>query len=528
MDSLYFFTKAVLGYNKLVDHYHLPFCDRLQVPQPGRGRGELRPRGTYKSTILKAFALWRSLPIGNDYPADLEEKWRVVHNPDLRIAFVGESDTVAQKNLNDIKWHVESNAFFRWLFPEFTFPTGNTKWTTDEIIFPFRSRSYDESSITTLGVGAKRTGFHWDLIIYDDIIGEKASVSEALMEGAWSWFQYASGMLVSQQVSEEVFIGTRWKHGTADIYGKVMEQMPSNSERGFEWHTSSIVEPDEDGVEKSVFPEEFPDKVIEAIRRRLGEYKFNCQYMNRPSSPEGSDFPPQDLRDYSISDDRKTLLPTDGTPPVRLSQLMRATFLDPSAGGRSAQCEAALATCGMAPDGRVFVLHSWGKNCGFGEQLEQMHRVNDRFLPTYNRYEQVGAQKALEDVEKERKGQVACRFCLLQGRKNVIHRHMRLEGVKPPQGAGEQSKHERIRAFLGPFVESNRLYLGPNMHSLRTQILEFPHGALVDRLDALAYCVKQLYKPTSQDELEAQTSDLERFRSNMGPYTKTEYDYGGM
>jgi hypothetical protein len=66
------------------------------------------------------------------------------------------------------------------------------------------------------------------------------------------------------------------------------------------------------------------------------------------------------------------------------------------------------------------------------------------------------------------------------------------------------------------------------MLALRTQILEFPHGALKDRLDALAYAVKQCYPPVSEEEEKERAADLQARREAMGPYTKTQYDYGGM
>src|SRR5882672_3930538 len=236
--GLYYFTTAVLGYKELVPHFHLEFCAHIQNTINIRKRGYLRPRGTFKSSIIsKSYTLWRlagggSSAINNLLEMTAEEQlnfYRAYPDMDprnLRIIIIGESDTVAQKNLRDPKWHLQNNDLLKWLFPELIPPNINdTKWTDDEVLLP-RTKSFDESTITCDGVGAKRTGFHWDIIIYDDPIGEKASKSEAVMEEAWSWFQYAPGMLHDPRSGEELYAGTRWGDGQKDLPGKIMALLP--------------------------------------------------------------------------------------------------------------------------------------------------------------------------------------------------------------------------------------------------------------------------------------------------------------
>src|SRR6266478_39481 len=173
--GLYYFVKVVMGYKELVTHFHLEFCNHIQNTIQQRKRGYLRPRGTFKSTIIsKSYPLWRlaggGSPIIEDLlrfePAEQLAFYQTYPEQDprnLRIMIIGESDTVAQKNLRDPKWHLQNNDLLKWLFPELIPPDTNaTKWTDDEILLP-RSKSFDESTITCDGVGAKRTGFHWDL-----------------------------------------------------------------------------------------------------------------------------------------------------------------------------------------------------------------------------------------------------------------------------------------------------------------------------------------------------------------------------
>lgn len=140
-DSLYEFARATLNYKEMTPAFHLPLCNLVQNRE-NKKQGILAPRGHFKSTIFKAYALWR-----------------ILHDCNLRVLYVGESDTVAQKNLRDIRGRIENNQVLLWLFPELIPPDFNaTKWTDSEILLP-RTASFDETSIMTAGVGAKMTGF---------------------------------------------------------------------------------------------------------------------------------------------------------------------------------------------------------------------------------------------------------------------------------------------------------------------------------------------------------------------------------
>src|SRR6266576_2041488 len=228
--SLYYFAKVLLGYKDMSDDFHLPLC-RDEIEGNWTKKGFLLPRGHFKSTIItKARTLWL-----------------LTKDPERRFLFVGESDKVAKKNLNDIKWHCENNRILKWLYPELVPPDFNaTKWTDTEILLP-RQGTYDEPTIMSVGVGAKVTGFHFTDIIYDDIFGELAAGSRAEAERVIEWVQYAPGLLVNQETSCEVFVGTRWKHGNGDVYGWVMENIPF-----VEWYRRAAVE---EGV--PIFPQRY-------------------------------------------------------------------------------------------------------------------------------------------------------------------------------------------------------------------------------------------------------------------------------
>lgn len=566
LTNLYYFSKVVLGYKELSPRLHLEFCDWIQETFWIRFRGGLIPRGHFKSTIVsKSYPLWRLLDIPEHlfakYP-DLEQ-YRQYHDSNTRVLIVGESAEVAAKNIKDVKWNLLHNQLLQALFPSLVPPDINdTIWREDEILLP-RSRSFDESSLTTIGVGAKTTGKHWDLIIYDDLIGEKAAKSEAEMEAAKHWFKFAPGLANNPETVEELFIGTRWKAGTADLYGYVMATLPSeiedvakesvssessavgglggvpgggassrvNSEGersgGFVWYIRSAIEPNpRTGEPEPIFPERFSVRTLELIRKREGEYAYSCNYLNNPVAEGISDFDLRWLKEYKVAEDGKTLEFSDGSPAIVLGHLTRISFYDPSSGGRSAKCEAAITAVGGDALRRKIFLAEWSDNTTYGKAACKWMSLNDKFIFAKNYYEKVSGQKSIEDIVYLlnailRSGK-PCPHC------GTNHRPMRVEGITPPGGSAEKSKDDRIRGYLQETVEAGRFYIRHNSHrKFRTQYSEFPHGSLKDVLDSAAYAVHLSPTPRSWEEVQEEKEREKLMTQVHHPRTHTEYNYGG-
>jgi hypothetical protein len=184
----------------------------------------------------------------------------------------------------------------------------------------------------------------------------------------------------------------------------------------------------------------------------------------------------------------------------------------------------------MAADKRIFVLEAWGENCSIGQAVEHWHVMNDRWRGYKNHYELVGAQKSVEDFCLERKLQPQCPYCtagnVIDGKfaKNP-HRRILPIGVKPE--GGQMSKEERIRMYAQKPFEEKRVYLRRGMTKLRQQIIEFPHGALVDMFDTLAYLCKLLRAPLSDADASSDKAESARHHIAGKPFTHAERDYGG-
>lgn len=510
--SPYFFSRVIAGYGDLTEDLHQPICTWFVRSEADRGRGLLMPRKYFKSSMLKGYVEW-----------SLTQH----HGRERRFLFVGENEDVGKKNVTDIQWKLREDKLFQALYPWLVPSDKGREWPASSLTLP-RSRSYDEPTIASIGIGTKHTGFHYTDVIYDDPIGLVAANSVVEMAKAIDWFKAAPGLLDSNDALE-LYVGTRWKHGKADLPGWIMKELPprlvDHRREGYTWVVRDAIE---DG--RSIFPRQLsptgkrigyslPD--LMAMKKRMGTYLFNANMRNNPTAGEDTDFPEAWVKKYRINEDRRSLTLLDVNQRVERSSLVFITVLDPSSGGKSAEAENAIIVIGCDRKGRILVVDAWAKNCSFGAAVERWHVMNDKWRCWRQWYEAVGAHKEVGEKFKERADYQGiaqpCPYC------SKVHIKMRPRPILPPPGP----KEDRIRELAQPAFEEGRVYIGEHHTTLERQILDFPHGELVDLFDTLAYAISKARKPVLYDEDQAKTSDtIPRGRPHQ-PRTYSGTDYGG-
>ena len=103
-ESLYHFTKYILGYKDLVYRVHKPLCDFIQNNgKDGNTLLDLEPRDTFKTTCGSiGFSIWS-----------------IINNYDIRINLNHKILGKVREKLVEIKGHFESNKLFRHLYGDF-------------------------------------------------------------------------------------------------------------------------------------------------------------------------------------------------------------------------------------------------------------------------------------------------------------------------------------------------------------------------------------------------------------------------
>jgi len=193
--SLWMTAYHLLGYRDLSHNTH----DKpIRTLETQGNKLLVLPRGTFKTSIAAVA-----------YPI-----WRLINNPNLRILLDSELYTNSKNTLREIKSHLESQRF--------TALFGNWKtqvWNEGELLIAPRTEIKKEASLTCSGIGAQKTGQHYDLIIADDMNSPKNSHTPELCKRVIDHYRFYTSLL--DPGAEKVIIGTRYSAN--DLIGFILE-----------------------------------------------------------------------------------------------------------------------------------------------------------------------------------------------------------------------------------------------------------------------------------------------------------------
>ena len=270
------FCFRCLGFSDMLPvHYDL--CSFLQV-NSFKSKLVLMPRYSFKSTIC---TVGLSL-------------WELVRNPDARILIYSDAVTKAEGFLDSIKAHIEgrvSKSVFRQVFGSRESDVKSGRWNRDQIIISTRTTSLPEPSVDTGGEGTTKVGFHYDQIIFDDIVSDKNITTKDQMDKVNSCYKKALSML--RPGGKILIVGTRWHFG--DLYGRIIAE--NDLKKNFAiFKKEAEVDP--------VYGK-YPFAKIGLTEEFLGQQKltqgsslYSCLYNNNPVSDETAVFKMSDFAFY--------------------------------------------------------------------------------------------------------------------------------------------------------------------------------------------------------------------------------------
>lgn len=164
------------------------------------------PRGTFKTSIASVA-----------YPI-----WLLMQNPNLRILLDSEIYTNSKNRLREIKQHIESE-HFKSLFGEW-----KTKvWNESEIVIAPRNRIVKEASITCSGIGAGKTGEHYDIVCADDLNSAKNSNTTEGCEKVLTHYRLYTSILDPNGTI--VVVGTRYS--SLDVIQAIIDNEISDEQK---------------------------------------------------------------------------------------------------------------------------------------------------------------------------------------------------------------------------------------------------------------------------------------------------------
>jgi len=443
-ESLYFFTKGILGYDWLVPHIHKNICDRLMDKNTNRQVFVL-PRGWLKTTICTvAYPIWLS-----------------IHDPDIRVLITQNSADNAFKKLNIIKSQWLENALLRSMYPELL-PTSSSIWRSNAACLN-RSKSHPEATYEAAGTNTKIVSRHYDVIIEDDTIApdlddlgiETLAPSYQDVAQAIGWHRTnVLPILTNIDKGRVLVVGTRWYE--FDLIDWVISNEPH-----YEVVTRACRENKEglpDACGEITYPERFNGDVLRELETSMGPYLFSCLYMNMPIRVDDMLFKPEWIQYYE-------------TPPPPNSTNVFTT-VDPATDPKLAKGKdidyTVVMTC--AKDnarGWIYVLDYTRVRCNPGELVQEIFRHVRAYNPVLVGYEDIAFQRSLEYWIRE------------------VMRQENLYFILEKVPGTHRDKNSKI-AGLQPIFANGDIFIRSHMKELVSELQTFPHGQHDDVVDALA------------------------------------------
>jgi len=177
---------------------------------------------------------WGKSTIGSvAYPC-----WRLGVNRDLRIIVASNTITQAKWWLSEIENVMLKNENFQEVFGYMVPKARTLRWTDTEKRVLGRSSYAMHSSLLATGIGSALLGARADIILCDDIIGEREAASPVMRREASTWF-WKTLLNTLEPNGQVVVLGSRW--GPDDIYKEIEERWKDLPSEMATWQKGDFV-----------------------------------------------------------------------------------------------------------------------------------------------------------------------------------------------------------------------------------------------------------------------------------------------
>ena len=194
--SLYLTAKDLLGYRDMTQYTHGGIVAALQ--ESSTRKLICVPRGCFKSSVaVVSYSIWLLL-----------------NHPNLRILLDSEKYENSKNFIREIKGKLKDDRVTK-VFGELE----GEKWGEGEITVRTRTQIYKEASITASGIGAGKTGQHYDVIIHDDMNSKDNSQTPESRQKIIDHYRMNTSILEPNGIM--VVIGTRY--AADDLIGWILE-----------------------------------------------------------------------------------------------------------------------------------------------------------------------------------------------------------------------------------------------------------------------------------------------------------------
>lgn len=444
-----------------------------EVEREPDGYLDLWAREHYKSTIIT-------------FAGIIQE---VLRNPEITIGIFSHTKPIAKAFLRQIQKEFEGNEDLKRIFPTLLY--GNParespSWSVDNGITVRRGSNPKESTIEAHGlVDGQPTSKHFQLLVYDDVVTiESVATPEQIQKTTAAW-ELSDNLGTAG--GRKWHVGTRYSY--ADSYQTMMERDAVKVRLYPATDTGKI-----DGKPILFSQEVWEDKV-----KTQGEATIACQMLQDPLSGQQRMFNVEDLRYYE----------------VRPETLNVYIMVDPARSKKKNSAKTGIIVVGVDYSLNKYILDGFNHQMDLRERWEKTAMLYHKWKRTpgvrnaYVGYEAFGAQADLDYFEEQmRKSDEGGSFPITElewPRDGEGSKKDRVQRLSPDLKAGKlfipyptdvnklTSAQKRFTATGQEFrisrpirrkTKTGEIY--DVVSALKTQVHFFPHGGLVDLVDALS------------------------------------------
>ena len=502
--GLWLFAVHVCGLSKLTTHLHWEMCQFLsQWGQPGWTRLMMMvPRGSFKTSIGS-----KALPL-----------WLATKDPNVTIGIFNAAQDQAKSWVGSIRQVIEASKLYHTLWPE-RLPPGihfkereagrsvprSWKWGDSGVMLQRTEVAMSEMTFEPYGIGGSSTGKHYSHRIMDDLIGETAASSPALIEDAIQFVDHARALERPPNGGCELVNCTPWAY--RDCYTHLLTKWGSE----YKVYRRSLLENAKGEPDIVAGESIFPESITTAQAKRMYErdpFVFASQYQCIPQAGREVAFDKTWVHpctvEVSNSGELQMRIHRDHYDPTRVHTAVsseqapnlvplhwcdRAILIDPAPtkrGERSTEPRArnGIVVVALDPWGRAFTL----ADCPLREDpvtvLENVVTLAHEWKVVKVGIEEVNFSAVYAPlwttILRSKHPDMELSFCPLLTR-------------------GED-KDTRISALKGPHREGLWYYNVDRCGYVLQELLEYPNGETRDLIDAQAYWRQILSRPATPDE----------------------------
>jgi len=315
---------------------------------------------------------------------------------------------------------------------------------------------------------------HNCLIIDDPLKNREEAESKTYRDRAWDWYtstaytRLAPGGCI-------VVVATRWHED--DPSGKLLEQMQKGGEKWEEFTFPAIADFDEEFRKQgeALWPERYPLKELENIKRTIGLYDFSALYQQQPVSAESQEF-------------RKSMFKYRKWEEMDGKETCRFLTVDPAVSKRD-EADFTGIVMNFVDNDNNWNLKSMQLKLSPFELISKLFDLHEQY-----RFDKIGIEKGVYQMTF----------------KPFLDAEMKRRNVFLPivdLDHGNRAKELRIRGLLPRYEAGSIYHIEGECDALENEELRFPKGRHEDVLDALAFQLQiatapygRKWRDTSDDE----------------------------